>query len=334
MTTAGLYETSGDWLYDVGLPGKSGIGGGIVTVSPGKGGLGTFAPLLDDAGNSVKGQLAARFLSEQLGPRPVRLGARGVSVRVSLACVASSRLALVVPAARVRRADGRAGAGRALRARRRARRAGARMRHRASRTSRSTSTRSSTSRPSRCEGPGARRPREDRAVRERSHRRPLRVPPRLPRQSASTRAATTSAGGDRSPTERRRPSTRTSRPTPRDPGKLALQYWFFYVFNDWNNTHEGDWEMIQLNFDAAYRARGAVSRSRRRVGYSQHEGAERADVGRPEAHARRRHPSGRPSGGRLARELLRRGPLPRQLGLRGRRLRRHERADVRRPARS
>jgi glutaminase len=67
MTTAGLYETSGDWLYDVGLPGKSGIGGGIVTVSPGKGGLGTFAPLLDDAGNSVKGQHAARFLSEQLG---------------------------------------------------------------------------------------------------------------------------------------------------------------------------------------------------------------------------------------------------------------------------
>ena len=67
MATAGLYETSGDWLYDVGLPGKSGIGGGIVTVSPGKGGLGTFAPPLDDAGNSVKGQLAARFLSAALG---------------------------------------------------------------------------------------------------------------------------------------------------------------------------------------------------------------------------------------------------------------------------
>jgi len=67
MTTAGLYEASGDWLYDVGLPGKSGIGGGIVTVSPGKGGLGTFAPLLDEAGNSVKGQLAARFLSNRLG---------------------------------------------------------------------------------------------------------------------------------------------------------------------------------------------------------------------------------------------------------------------------
>ncbi len=67
MTTAGLYETSGDWLYDIGLPGKSGIGGGIVTVSPGKGGLGTFAPPLDATGNSVKGQLVARYLSQALG---------------------------------------------------------------------------------------------------------------------------------------------------------------------------------------------------------------------------------------------------------------------------
>jgi glutaminase len=67
MITAGLYETSGDWLYDIGLPGKSGIGGGIVTVSPGKGGLGTFAPPLDKAGNSVKGQLVAKFLSQRLG---------------------------------------------------------------------------------------------------------------------------------------------------------------------------------------------------------------------------------------------------------------------------
>jgi glutaminase len=67
MCTAGMYETSGDWLYDVGVPGKSGIGGGIVVVSPGKGGLGTFAPPLDAFGNSVKGQLAARFLSRRLG---------------------------------------------------------------------------------------------------------------------------------------------------------------------------------------------------------------------------------------------------------------------------
>src|SRR5262249_56986621 len=49
MATAGLYETSGDWLYDIGLPGKSGIGGGIGTVSPGKGGLGKVAPTLHPA---------------------------------------------------------------------------------------------------------------------------------------------------------------------------------------------------------------------------------------------------------------------------------------------
>lgn len=67
MATAGLYETSGDWLFEIGLPGKSGIGGGIVTVSPGKGGLGTFAPPLDSAGNSVKGQLVAKYLSHRLG---------------------------------------------------------------------------------------------------------------------------------------------------------------------------------------------------------------------------------------------------------------------------
>ena len=67
MTIAGLYETSGDWLYDVGVPGKSGISGGIVVVAPGKGALATFAPPLDGFGNSVKGQLAARFLSRRLG---------------------------------------------------------------------------------------------------------------------------------------------------------------------------------------------------------------------------------------------------------------------------
>ncbi len=67
MVTAGLYENSGDWLYETGLPGKSGVSGGLITVSPGKGGLATFAPQLDEAGNSVKGQLVTKFLSEQLG---------------------------------------------------------------------------------------------------------------------------------------------------------------------------------------------------------------------------------------------------------------------------
>ena len=67
MATAGMYETSGDWLFDLGVPGKSGVSGGIIAVAPGKGALGAFAPPLDAAGNSVRGQLAARFLSNQLG---------------------------------------------------------------------------------------------------------------------------------------------------------------------------------------------------------------------------------------------------------------------------
>ena len=67
MLTAGLYELSGEWLYEIGLPGKSGVSGGIVTVAPGKGGLATFSPPLDAAGNSVRGQLATKMLSTALG---------------------------------------------------------------------------------------------------------------------------------------------------------------------------------------------------------------------------------------------------------------------------
>jgi hypothetical protein len=59
---------------------------------------------------------------------------------------------------------------------------------------------------------------------------------------------------------------------------LALQYWLFYVFNDWNNLHEGDWEMIQLVFDAPTAAE-ALQTEPAEVGYSQHEGAERAGWG-------------------------------------------------------
>jgi hypothetical protein len=62
---------------------------------------------------------------------------------------------------------------------------------------------------------------------------------------------------------------------PLHPGKLALQYWFFYAFNDFNNKHEGDWEMIQLVFEAAG-AEAALRAQPIEVGYSQHEGAERA----------------------------------------------------------
>jgi hypothetical protein len=65
---------------------------------------------------------------------------------------------------------------------------------------------------------------------------------------------------------------------PDHPHQLALQYWFFYAFNDWNNLHEGDWEMIQLMFDAST-ARQALTISPSSVGYSQHEGAERSAWG-------------------------------------------------------
>ena len=75
MATAGLYETSGDWLYDIGLPGKSGIGGGIVTVSPGKGGLGTFAPPLDGAGQQRQGAAGGQVPLATAGDGSVRLAA-------------------------------------------------------------------------------------------------------------------------------------------------------------------------------------------------------------------------------------------------------------------
>ena len=65
---------------------------------------------------------------------------------------------------------------------------------------------------------------------------------------------------------------------PAYPGQLALQYWLFYAFNDFNNLHEGDWEMIQLDFRARDAA-SALETAPVQVGYSSHEGAERADWG-------------------------------------------------------
>jgi glutaminase len=70
MATAGLYDNSGKWLFDTGLPAKSGVGGGLIAVSPGKFGIGTFAPPLDEAGNSVRGQRAIAAISNALGGNP------------------------------------------------------------------------------------------------------------------------------------------------------------------------------------------------------------------------------------------------------------------------
>jgi glutaminase len=70
MATAGLYDDSGKWLYHTGLPAKSGVGGGIVAVSPGKFGIAVISPPLDDAGNSVRAQRAITDISNALGGNP------------------------------------------------------------------------------------------------------------------------------------------------------------------------------------------------------------------------------------------------------------------------
>lgn len=70
MATAGLYDDAGSWLYKTGLPAKSGVGGGIIAVCPGKFGIAAFAPPLDAAGNSVKAQMAIAKVVELLKANP------------------------------------------------------------------------------------------------------------------------------------------------------------------------------------------------------------------------------------------------------------------------
>jgi glutaminase len=71
MATAGLYDDSGKWFYRTGLPAKSGVGGGIIAVAPGKFGIASVSPPLDSAGNSVKAQLAIEGVSKALHANPL-----------------------------------------------------------------------------------------------------------------------------------------------------------------------------------------------------------------------------------------------------------------------
>ena len=70
MATAGLYDDSGKWLYHTGLPAKSGVGGGIIAVSPGRFGIAVVSPPLDEAGNSVRAQRAIAAISNAVGGNP------------------------------------------------------------------------------------------------------------------------------------------------------------------------------------------------------------------------------------------------------------------------
>jgi glutaminase len=76
MATAGLYDDSGQWLFRTGLPGKSGVGGGLIAVSPGKFGIAVISPPLDEAGNSVRGQEAIADISNALGGNPYKVQAK------------------------------------------------------------------------------------------------------------------------------------------------------------------------------------------------------------------------------------------------------------------
>ena len=67
IASVGFYEHTGDWMYTSGIPAKTGVGGGVMGVFPGVMGISAFAPPLDGSGNSVKAQLAIKYIMNKLG---------------------------------------------------------------------------------------------------------------------------------------------------------------------------------------------------------------------------------------------------------------------------